>query len=128
MRLTAYLCNDPQAIAGVEAVSAVSAIELVGIDADAAFRAAERQVCDGALPGHEHRETFDLFKRDARMEADAALSRTAPGRVLDAVAGETSSCPSSSMTGTETMSVRSGVLRNLCMPGSRFSARAALSS
>src|SRR5207245_5899505 len=55
---------------------------------DAALRAAERQVGDRALPGHEHREPRDLLEVHRWVEPDAALARAASGRVLDAVAGE----------------------------------------
>ena len=62
--------------------------ELLGVYGDAALGAAERDVDDGALPGHPHRERLDLVERDAGMEADAALRGAPRDRVLDAVPGE----------------------------------------
>src|SRR5581483_2906222 len=55
---------------------------------DAALRAAERDVDDGALPRHPHRERLDLVQRHVRVVADAALGRAAVDVVLDAIAGE----------------------------------------
>ena len=55
--------------------------EVVRIADHAALAAAERDVHDGALPGHPHREGPDRVERLLRVEADPALAR-APGVVV----------------------------------------------
>ena len=64
------------------------AAEPARVDDDAALGAPVRDVDDGALPGHPHGQRLDLVQRDVRVEADAALRRSAVDAVLDAVAGE----------------------------------------
>ena len=54
----------------------------------AAFGAAERDVDQGRLPGHPHRQRPDVIEVGRRVESQAALGRTARDVVLDAVALE----------------------------------------
>ena len=54
----------------------------------ATLRAAVGDPNDRALPGHPHRERFDLVERYRGVIADAAFARSARGVVLHAVAGE----------------------------------------
>src|SRR5262249_59213244 len=58
------------------------------IDDHAALGAAVGDVDDGALPGHPHRQRFDLVQGDVWVVPDAALGGAAIDVVLDAVAGE----------------------------------------
>src|SRR5205085_4467687 len=58
------------------------------IDDDSALRAAKRDVDDGALPSHPHRERLDLVQRDVWVIADPTLRRSAVYVVLDAITGE----------------------------------------
>ena len=69
-------------------VSASSSFGLIarGSHGDAALRAAERHVDERALPGHPHGQRADVVEVGARVEAQAALGRTAGDVVLDAVA------------------------------------------
>ncbi len=62
--------------------------ELRGVAVDAALGAAEGDVRDGGLPGHERGEGADLVDVDFGVVADAALVWAAGAVVLDAVAGE----------------------------------------
>ena len=55
---------------------------------DAALAAAERNVRDGALPGHPRRERRHFVERHAGVVADAAFGRAERDVVLHAVAGE----------------------------------------
>ena len=55
---------------------------------DAALAAAERDVRDGALPGHPGRERGHFVEGDVGVVADAALCRTERDVVLHAIAGE----------------------------------------
>ena len=59
-----------------------------GIADDAALGAAERDVDDGALPGHPTGQGADFVERDVGRVADAALGRAAGDVVLHAEAGE----------------------------------------
>src|SRR5207302_9118431 len=52
---------------------------------DATLRAAVRHPNDGALPGHPHRERFDLVEGDRGVIANAPFARSARGVVLYAV-------------------------------------------
>ena len=52
------------------------------------FAAAERDVDDGALPGHPHGERAHRVDRLLRVEADAALARAPRVVVLNAEAAE----------------------------------------
>src|SRR5512143_735849 len=58
--------------------------QVVRIADDAALRATERDVDDGALPRHPHRERADRVDGFLRVEADAALARSAGVVVLHA--------------------------------------------
>ena len=58
----------------------------VGSQVDAALGAAERDVDQGALPGHPHRQRPDFVEVGRRVVAQAALGRAARDVVLDAVA------------------------------------------
>ncbi len=62
--------------------------ELGRVAIDAALGAAERDVRDGGLPGHERGEGADLVDVYLGVVADAALVGPASAVVLDAVAGE----------------------------------------
>src|SRR5205823_9572889 len=62
--------------------------KLAGIANNAAFRAAERDVHDGALPGHPRSEGFDFVECNVGMIATAALTRSASAVVLHADAFE----------------------------------------
>ena len=62
--------------------------EVVRVADHAALGAAERDVDDGALPRHPHREGADRVDRLLRVEADAALARAARVVVLNAEAAE----------------------------------------
>ena len=62
--------------------------EVVRVADDAALAAAERDVHDGALPGHPHGESAHRVDGLERMETDAAFARTAGIVVLDAEAAE----------------------------------------
>src|ERR1019366_3920341 len=55
---------------------------------DSALAAAERNVDDGALPGHPGGQRTHFVEGDIGSESDAALGRAARDRVLYAVAGE----------------------------------------
>ena len=55
---------------------------------DAALRAAERDVDEGALPGHPHRERADVVEVGRGVEAEAALGRSTRDVVLDPIALE----------------------------------------
>ena len=55
---------------------------------DAALAAAERNVRDGALPGHPRGQRGHFVERDAGVIADAALGRAERDVVLHAIAGE----------------------------------------
>ena len=65
---------------------APSALSCARVDGHAALGAAERHVDQGALPGHPHRQRANLVEVGRRVEAQAALGRTAGDVVLDAVA------------------------------------------
>ena len=69
-------------------VSASSSFELIErrIAGHAALRAAERDVDEGALPGHPHRQRADVVEVGLRVVSQAALGRSARDVVLDAVA------------------------------------------
>src|SRR5690606_3024459 len=67
--------------------------ELGGIAGDAALGAAEGEVHDGALPGHEAREALELVVIDLGVEAQPALERAAAVVVLDPVAAEGADLP-----------------------------------
>ena len=54
----------------------------------AAFGAAERDVDEGCLPGHPHRQRPDVIEIGLRVESQAALGRPARDVVLDPVALE----------------------------------------
>ena len=73
--------------------SSSSEAQRARIDRHAALRAAERDVDEGALPGHPHRERPHLVEVGRRVEADAALGRSARHVVLHAVAGEDADRP-----------------------------------
>ena len=62
--------------------------EVVGIANDAALGAAQRNVDDRALPGHPHRQRADRVDGLLRVEANAALARSASVVVLHAEAAE----------------------------------------
>ena len=62
--------------------------EVVRVADDAALAAAERDVDDGALPGHPHGQGPDGVDRLLRVEADAALAGPAGVVVLAAEAAE----------------------------------------
>ena len=61
-------------------------LELAGRAVDSALGAAEGDVGDGGLPGHQRGEGADLVDVDLGVEADAALVRAAGRVVLDPVA------------------------------------------
>ena len=58
------------------------------IAGDASFGAAERDVDQGRLPGHPHRQRTDIVKVGPRVEPKATLRRPSRDVVLDAVALE----------------------------------------
>jgi hypothetical protein len=60
----------------------------LGVDADAALGAAERQVHRGGLDRHPGRQRHHFFQRDVRVVAHAALARAARQVVLHAEAFE----------------------------------------
>jgi hypothetical protein len=62
--------------------------EVVGVADDAALAAAERDIDDGALPGHPHGQGPDRVDRLLGVEADAALAGAAGIVVLAAEAAE----------------------------------------
>src|SRR4030042_3089319 len=62
--------------------------EVVGVADDATLAAAERDVDDGALPGHPHGQGPDRIDRLLGVEADAALAGAAGVVVLAAEAAE----------------------------------------
>ena len=62
--------------------------ELLRINGDAALRATEGDIDDGALPRHPHRQGFHLVEGDVLVIAQAALGGTTGDVVLDAIAGE----------------------------------------
>ena len=62
--------------------------QVVRVADHAALGAAQRDVDDGALPGHPHRQGADRVDRLLRVEADAALAGAAGVVVLDAEAAE----------------------------------------
>ena len=67
--------------------------EVVGIADDAAFPAAERDVDDGAFPGHPHGQGADRIDGLLGMETDPALAGTAGVVVLAAEAAEDAHAP-----------------------------------
>ena len=56
------------------------------IDPNAALGSAERQADEGALPGHEHRQSRHLAEVDVGREADAAFGRAHGEHVLHPIA------------------------------------------
>ena len=78
--------RDLREISAAEALKLLAG-QLLGVNDDAALAAAVRDAHDRALPGHPHREGFDLVERDVLVVADAALGRAAAEVVLHAVAG-----------------------------------------
>src|SRR4029078_13729896 len=60
----------------------------VGIGRTPTLRAAERDIDEGALPGHPHRECTDVVEIRRGVVAEPALRRSARHVVLDPVAGE----------------------------------------
>ena len=77
-------CADPAAADPLLLARA----EVVRVADDAALAAAERDVDDGALPGHPHGQGADGVDRLLGVEADAALAGAAGVVVLAAEAAE----------------------------------------
>ena len=99
-----------------------------GIADDAALAAAERDVRDGALPGHPRRERGHLVERHVRVIADAALRRAERDVVLHAVAGEDLDLAVVHLDRARDVIWRLGWVRIFQMPGSRPRRRAAPSN
>ena len=59
-----------------------------GIANDGALRPAERQVHDGALSGHQHRQSANIVNGRRGVKSDASLVRTASIVVLNTNASE----------------------------------------
>src|SRR5258708_1983995 len=79
--------GDLRGVAAGEALQ-LATTELAWVQDDAALGAAKRDVDDGALPRHPHRQSAHLVQRDVGVIADAALGRPAIDVVLNAIAGE----------------------------------------
>jgi len=79
--------DDDADLGGVAAGQALQLVagERPWVDEDAALGAAVRQVYDGGLPGHPHRQRPHFVERDVEAVADAALGRATREVVLDAV-------------------------------------------
>src|SRR4029079_19161478 len=59
-----------------------------GIDRDPTLRAAERDIDEGALPGHPHRECTDVVEIRRGVVTQTAFRGSPRHVVLDPVAGE----------------------------------------
>jgi len=85
--------------------------EVVRVADDAALAAAERDVDDGALPGHPHGQSPDGVDRLLGVEADAALAGAAGVVMLAAEAAEHADAAVVHADGIEKWYSRSGCRR-----------------
>ena len=100
-----------------------------GVAGHAALGAPVRQLHQGALPAHEHRECGDFGERDAGMVPDAALGGPEDRAVMDPVAEEHfRPAVVHARVDPPTTSARRGYLRRSCTPGSSASRFATASS
>ena len=78
--------DDGGNLVGVAASQVLQLVlgKLVGIADDATFCTSERNVNDGAFPGHPHSERLDFVEGDVGMITNAALAGAAHAAVLNA--------------------------------------------
>ena len=101
--------------------------ELARVAVDPPLAAAEGEVDDGRLPGHQAGQRPGLVLVDVRVVAQAPLERAPGVVVLDPVADEVADLPESISMATSTRSSRSGVIISVRMLSVRSSSAAAWS-